>query len=258
MTVTVNAQSGTTLELDGQSIDCGELTLTPGQHILRTQSEWVTLTESVPAVPVEGLSAAQAASGISAAPTDRTLSTTRAFNPGTTAFIGETQLSPIDIAGSQGFHIPAGLSGKLQFTFEGETPYRASLIGGTVLAIVVISCCVIVALRRKTSTEVWHDTHNAPWAVVGLIPMLGWWFIPAIGAWLIPRFTLIPKWVLAGLPLTVCGLWLAQAPWPAAAYPGDSPAIVLLAGISASAAYSLLSPLRRPTTKDAADSNTDS
>lgn len=56
----------------------------PGTHTLRTQSEWVTLTESAP------LAAVQPATNIEAAPTDRVLVTTRAFNSGTSALIDAT------------------------------------------------------------------------------------------------------------------------------------------------------------------------
>ncbi|BAU97213.1 arabinofuranosyl transferase [Corynebacterium suranareeae] len=232
MSVNVDAQSCITLELDGERINCGPLELTPGTHELRTQSEWVTLTESVPHASVQ-----PATTNIEAAPTDRILITTRAFNSGTSMLIDATPLSPIQLdASSQGFIIPAGVSGQLSFTFDGEKPYKLSLFGGATIAVLVVLGCVVVGRRREAMVS-WQDTRNAPWAVVALIPVLGWWFIPAVAAWLIVRFTLIPKWVLAGLPLMICGLWLAQAPWPAASYPGDSPALVLLAGVSVAALF---------------------
>ena len=232
MSVTVDAQSCVTLELDGDRTDCGPLELTPGTHTLRTQSEWVTLTESAP------LAAVQPATNIEAAPTDRVLVTTRAFNSGTSALIDATPLSPSQLdASSQGFIIPANASGELSFAFDGEKPYKLSLFGGATIALFVVLGCVVVGRRREAINPVWQDTRNAQWAVVALIPMLGWWFVPAVASWLVLRFTLIPKWVLAGLPLAICGLWLAQAPWPAAAYPGESPALTLLAGISVAALF---------------------
>lgn len=239
MSVTVDAQSCATLELDGEPIPCGPLELTPGTHMLRTQSEWVTLTESVPHASV------QPATNIEAATDDRVLITTRSFNPGTQALLDASSLSPIELdASSQGFIIPAGVSGHLSFSFEGEKPYRLSLFGGATLAVLLVLGCLVVGRRREAHNPAWKDTRNAPWAVVALIPMLGWWFIPALGFWLLLRYTLIPTWVMAGLPLSICGLWLAQAPWPAAAYPGDSPILALLVGISVAALF--VGDLRAP------------
>ncbi|ALC06909.1 hypothetical protein CDES_12825 [Corynebacterium deserti GIMN1.010] len=237
MTVTVDAQSCQALELDGEPFTCGPFELTAGQHMLRTQSEWVTFTESVPHASTTPVSSPE--STIEASDSDRIFITTRAFNAGTSAQLDGVDLEPIELdASSQGFIIPAGLSGDVTFSFNGDTPYRISLFAGAGLSFGVVTLCVLVAARRRdVDNAAWQDTRNAPWAVFALVPMLGWWFIPAIATWGILRYTLIPRWVLGGLPLTICGLWLAQAPWPAAAYPGDSPAVALLAGISVAAIY---------------------
>ncbi|MFP7365872.1 DUF3367 domain-containing protein [Corynebacterium callunae] len=237
MEVNVDAQSCVNIELDGQTIDCGPLTLRAGTHMLRTQSEWVTFTESAPHTAVEPLST------IESAPTDRLLLTTRAFNSGSTALLDETPLQAVEIdAGAQAFVIPAGLSGELSFGFAGEKPYRLSLLLGMELAMLVLAIAAWVCSRRPATKEPWQDSGNAPWAAIFVIPMLGWWFIPALGAWLIVKFTLIPRWAVASVPLTVCGLWLTQAPWPAASYPGDSPALALLAGIGVLALFAPAAP----------------
>lgn len=132
----------------------------------------------------------------------------------------------------------------MTFSFAGERPYRISLFAGAGLAALVLLGCLAI-IRRPRRREFWQDPGNAPAAVLLLIPVLGWWFIPAVAAWLIPRVTLIPRWVMASVPLTIAGLWLAQAPWPSATYPGDSPALALLAGISVVAAYAPAGPWGR-------------
>ena len=109
------------------------------------------------------------------------LVTTRAFNSGTSALIDATPLSPIQLdASSQGFIIPANASGELSFAFDGEKPYKLSLFGGATIALIVVLGCVVVGRRREAINPVWQDTRNAQWAVVALIPMLGWWFVPAV------------------------------------------------------------------------------
>lgn len=240
MTVRVDAQSCRNLELDGERIRCGTLDLPRGEHLLRTSSEWVTLTATTPSATVTPTGTA-----ITAADEDRLLLTSRAFNPGTQAFIQGLALSPMDVdAAAQAFVIPAGVSGDVIFSFAGERPYRISMFTGMGLAILVISGCLLL-IRRSTGHGMWRDPGNARSAVVLLVPVLGWWFIPAIAAWGIFRFTLIPRWVFASVPLTIAGLWLAQAPWPAAAYPGDSIALTLLAGISMAAVFAPEKPGNR-------------
>lgn len=232
MEVTLAAQSCLNIELDGQRVDCGPLNLSAGTHMLRTQSEWVTFTATTPRTAVEPLT------NIQAAPTDRLLLTTRAFNSGSQALLDETPLQAVEIdAGAQAFVIPAGLSGELNFGFAGEKPYRFSLFGGMELTLLVLAAAAWICSRRKVSAEPWQDNSNAPWSALFLIPMLGWWIIPAAASWLILRFTLIPRWALAAVPVGICGLWLAQAPWPDASYPGDSPALTLLAGIGVLALF---------------------
>ncbi|WP_293955392.1 alpha-(1-_3)-arabinofuranosyltransferase family protein, partial [uncultured Corynebacterium sp.] len=233
MTVTITAQSCRDIELNGERLRCGTLELPRGQHMLRTSSKWVTLTETVPQI-----SATPTGGAIAAADHDRLLLTSRAFNPGARALIGTQPLTPISIdAAAQAFVIPAGLSGEVEFNFAGEKPYRFSLFAGVGLGILVISSCLILIRRSSRDELPWEDPGTAPAAVLLMIPVFGWWLIPAIAAWTIPRFTLIPHWVMASIPLGIAGLWLAQAPWPSAAYPGDSAALVFLAGVSVAAVF---------------------
>lgn len=232
MTVTVDAESCRNIELNGERVDCGVVELPPGEYLLRTSSKWVTLTATTPAagmVPTGHM--------VSESDTDRLLLTSRAFNPGSQAFIQDQHLVAEEVdAAAQAFVIPAGVSGEITFRFAGELPYRLSLFTGAGLAILVISGC-LVFVRRPSTGGVWQDQGDAPLAVLLLLPVFGWWLLPAVAAWLVPRFTLIPRWVLASVPVTIAGLWLAQAPWPAAAYPGDSEALSLLAAISVAAVY---------------------
>lgn len=233
MTVTVDAESCRNIELNGERIRCETIELPRGEHMLHTSSEWVTLTEAVPSI-----SAVPTGSTITAADHDRLLLTSRAFNPGSQALIGTQPLTPTTIdAAAQAFVIPAGVSGEVEFVFAGEKPYRYSLFAGAGLAVLVILGCLILACRGTRDDLAWEDPGNAPAAVLLLIPAFGWWLIPAVAAWVIPHFTLIPRWAMASVPLSIGGLWLAQAPWPSAAYPGDSAALILLAGISVAAVF---------------------
>lgn len=233
MTVTVDAESCRNIELNGERIRCETIELPRGEHMLRTSSKWVTLTDTVPqigATPTDGT--------ITAADHDRLLLTSRAFNPGARALLGTQPLTPLSIdAAAQAFVIPAGISGEVEFNFAGEKPYRYSLFAGAGLAVLVILGCLILACRGTRDDLAWEDPGNAPAAVLLLIPAFGWWLIPAVAAWVIPHFTLIPRWVMASVPLGIAGLWLAQAPWPSAAYPGDSAALVFLAGVSVAAVF---------------------
>ncbi|MBD8030207.1 alpha-(1-_3)-arabinofuranosyltransferase domain-containing protein [Corynebacterium gallinarum] len=232
MTVTVDAESCHNIRLNDEWITCGPLDLPRGDYLLRTTSQWVTLTDTAPAA-----TAVPTGTTIGASPEDRLLLTSRAANPGSRALLDDQPLTPTTIdAAAQAFIIPAGASGEVTFSFAGERPYRISLFAGAGLAALVLLGCLAI-IRRPRRHEFWQDPGNAPAAVLLLIPVLGWWFIPAVAAWLIPRVTLIPRWVMASVPLTIAGLWLAQAPWPSATYPGDSPALALLAGISVVAAY---------------------
>ena len=233
MTVTVEAESCHNIRLNDEWIDCGPLDLPRGKYMLRTTSQWVTLTEATPTAAVVPTDTT-----IEAAPVDRLLLTSRASNPGSRALIDDQPLTPTTIdAAAQAFLIPAGTSGEVTFHFAGERPYRVSLFAGAGLALLVLLGCLVIIIRHRRLREFWQDPGNAPAAVLLAAPVLGWWFIPAVASWLIPRFTLIPRWVMASAPLTIAGLWLAQAPWPAGTYPGESPALALLAGISVVAVY---------------------
>ncbi|WP_080791712.1 alpha-(1-_3)-arabinofuranosyltransferase domain-containing protein [Corynebacterium pacaense] len=230
MTVDVTASSCADLELDGRKIDCGPLDLESGRHMLRSDAEWVSLDAGTPST-----AALPAGTTIDATDEDRLLLTTRAFNPGTVALIDGHDLTPVEVdAAAQGFMIPAGVGGEVEFSFAGERPYRMGLFTGAGLAAMVVLGCMIMAVRcREKNPGAWSDPGNAPWAAVLLIPVFGWLFLPAAAvAWAVPRFTLIPRWMVSFVLLAVAGLWLAQAPWPNPAYPGDSAALALLAAVS--------------------------
>lgn len=234
MSVEVSAESCGDIELDGVQIGCGAVELTAGTHLLRSDSEWVRLS----AAPVPGAQVTATGTTISPAPGERLLLTARAHNPGARALLDGRPLEPLEVdAAAQAFRIPAGAAGELEFSFAGERPYRISLFAGAGLAGLLVAICLWWARPRGRSTGTWSDPGDAPWAVVLLAPVFGWWLLPALLSWVIPRFTLIPRWLMAFLPLAVAGLWLAQAPWPAAAYPGDSPALALLAAVSVAAVY---------------------
>ena len=164
---------------------------------------------------------------------ERMILTTRAFNEGLRATLGGVPLEPMRIdAGAQAFRVPSDAADvsadEFDMFFTGDGAYRYSLVAGTLLSLLVTARCLWVPWRRFES---FTPPPGANWlpgvAVIAVAPLPG---AAAVAlAWLVRRFTVIPMPHLAAATMTVCGLVLARAPWPAANYAGSSTFLVLAA-----------------------------
>ncbi len=209
--------------IDGTRHAAGDVELPAGTHELFTRRETIRLTrDRVPTAAWEALPAT-----IAPADHPRTIITTRAFNAGLRATVGETALEPTLIdATTQAFTLPAGASGEFRMHFAGEAAYRNSLlIGGAFSALVALACLGAVARRRGDEPfapqELPRLGRAAPvLAAIAAGPVTG--LVAGASAWAIRRFTLLPASWLSSGALVVSGLVLARAPWPSASYAGST------------------------------------
>lgn len=216
--------------INGTEYEAGPVELPAGFHVLETDAEtiWLERGETPEASwqPFTG--------HVEPSDVDQTVITTRAFNEGLRLTVGETELTPTLIdAGQTAFVIPAGVSGPAQLSFAGTTAYRTSLLVGGGVGILVAVACAVVGWRAMLRDEAYRAT-RVTWAatlapVVTAVLVGGPWGLAGVAAlvavWTVRRFTLIPAWALAGGSAAFMGLWLARAPWPDAAYAGDSVAV---------------------------------
>lgn len=228
------------------------LALSAGSHELITDAETILLTSSELALPgwepFDGT--------VEAADTPRTIVTTRGFNEGLRARVGEVELAPTRIdASTQAFLLPPNLTGEFVMYHAGDAPYRRSLaVGGAVSLFTALLCAVLAWRHRGEAAQAAagsagadvqssalaagaqpgrsHTVHTGLTVLTvptGAVPTLaavaagpGAGVPAAVLAWVVRRFTLIPSAWLTGGALTFAGCWLARAPWPAANYAGDS------------------------------------
>lgn len=205
--------------------------LSAGPHELITDAETILLTSSELALP--GWKSFDGT--VEAAATPRTIVTTRGFNEGLRARVGEVELVPTRVdASTQAFLLPPNLTGEFVMYHAGDAPYRRSLAVGGAVSLLTALLCAVFAWRHRGETGPAAAGASAQpgrshtvltvavptLAAVAAGPVAG---VPAaVLAWVVRRFTLIPSAWLTGGALTFAGCWLARAPWPAANYAGDS------------------------------------
>ena len=202
--------------IDGER-HAGRVFLEAGTHEIVTRAETVMLSRA----PLPNHTG------------ERMILTTRAFNEGLRATLGGVPLEPMRIdAGAQAFRVPSDAAStptaEFEMFFTGDGAYRYSLVAGTLLSLLVTARCLWVPWRRF---ERFTPPPGGNWlpglAVIAVAPLPG---AAAVAlAWLVRRFTVIPMPHLAAATVTVCGLVLARAPWPAANYAGSSTFLVLAA-----------------------------
>ncbi|MEJ5998162.1 alpha-(1-_3)-arabinofuranosyltransferase domain-containing protein [Corynebacterium sp. H130] len=207
--------------LDGSPIACGDtIPLTAGTHELSTTADWITLTtpEFTPPpapTPIHDI--------VPASDKPQLLITGRAHNDGLRATINNVPLEPrlID-ASTQAFLIPPGVHGPVQLSFIGDRPYRTTLFGGLALALITTSGCAFLARRHTPGPLPSLDTPPLILGTATILLVGGWTGLIALATcYLIPRYTLLTNKHLAIMGISVAGLWLAHAPWPAEGYAGD-------------------------------------
>ncbi len=253
MTVTVRAAGGAEVLLDGRAVGRGEtVELEEGTHRVETDADWVELAEPGFTVsPEQRVEAIGGGAGgpveITAADRDRWLMTGRSANPGLRASVAGRELDPAVLdAGMQAFRVPAGVGGRVEFSFTGQPAYRAGLVGGGAVAALTLAGFILILVRGATAPRTAPDVRTAAttgtssigrrwtgFAVATLAAVLVGGFAGAVAAllaWVVQRFTRIPPtWLVAG-SLGAGAAWLARAPWPPGVhglYAGDS---ALLAG----------------------------
>lgn len=90
-----------------------------------------------------------------AAEQESVLAVSESFNRGWGATLDGERLEPVELEGwRQGFVVPAGSNGVVVATYGPQTAFRASLVGGLVVAGVlqVLALVLLVRRRRRTST----------------------------------------------------------------------------------------------------------
>ena len=232
-------------EIDGEHHDKGPVELPAGDHTIVTDAETVALTRSEHSVawsPFDGT--------VDPAPSDRLILTTRSFNDGLRGTVsgpeGSTDLEPVRVdSGMQAFRLPAGTHGAFTMSFAGEGFFRASLIFGGALSLLVLGLCVLwsswsppaprTSARRGDQSRDRSALVVSAAAVAAVVAAGGLAGAAAYAVtFLIRRFTLIPPWALGAGAAGVMGLWLARAPWPAANYAGDSLAVTVAGCVAVS------------------------
>ena len=210
--------------IDGEEHAAGEVRLPAGAHTLVTDAETLTLTRGLPELP----GWAPFTGRVEATEDDRIILTTRAANSGLRASVGGTELEPTLVdASSQAFLLPAGAAGEFRMWHAGETPYRASLFLGGVLALLVAAACLWVPWPRfepRCEPRRPGGANRADpvplIAVAAALPAQG--AAAVVLAWAVHRFTGLRGSRLAAGAALVSGLVLARAPWPAEHYAGGS------------------------------------
>lgn len=232
--------------IDNQEYWNGDMvSLDAGTHELRTHEKWVSLKEPgfEPSVAFEEVATSRE---VAASEQEQLLLTGRSWNSGLAASLGGVALEPVRVdAGSQGFVIPAGVSGAVELSFAGDGTYRATLFLGGGLGILTVLAAALAALRMragvaplggKAASPGWLRWLGLSAGVLALTLIAGWPALVLIPtAWAVLRFTMIPAWLLASGPILVAGAWLTRAPWPTTSYAGDVPMVswVCVLGLAA-------------------------
>lgn len=175
------------------------ITLTAAPHRLSTTADWVSLTVPNPQLTVPLPTTSDGA----------TIALTgRSANPGLQADLGGVPAEPITIdAGLQGFVLPTTATDvTVSFSPRATGIYRAGLIGGGVLWLIVVGGCMLGRCRGPRP-DARGDGLQTP-AIAGFMPPC----IRGLGT----RTPLIA----AGLGVPT--IWYCYAPWPDPQWPGTS------------------------------------
>lgn len=71
-------------------------------------------------------------------------------NPGWLATLDGEPLETMVLDGwQQGYVVPAGTGGRIDLQFTPDVPYRAGLLGGALLAFLLVTCTVVVTIRSR-------------------------------------------------------------------------------------------------------------
>jgi arabinofuranan 3-O-arabinosyltransferase len=170
------ADSDTLTSVDGEEVSCGQtLTLTAGEHEVRSRDRWLSLTTPEAAThataggadSTESGSASESASEAGPDADDRIIVTATSVNEGRKADVDGTELEPVTVNGwQQGWSVPADsaaadlsddeLVDALNVEFTATDTYQHWLIAGLVGALVLLLgwvSALVVARRRQTDTE---------------------------------------------------------------------------------------------------------
>ena len=234
MTVTLDADRAEVLIDDTLYSPGDTLTLSKGTHRVETRAQWMSLTATEEQVAYEATGAE-----IAAADSERILNTGRAFNAGLRGYLGDTELAPLEIdAASQGFVIPAGVSGQFHMEHVADGLYRAWLLIGGAIGIATLVAC---AWKGRLRGEPAQLEMGRPWVLgLAVLTTVNWVFgIAALCVWAVLRWTNLQPGYLSAALMLIAGAMLARAPWPSESYAGDS---VLVAGLAAAAVACLFLP----------------
>ncbi len=246
MTVEVDAAWEQPVAIDGvEHLPGDTVELTSGTHRVDTHAQWVSLTE--PGF-TPGTAPEPTGRDITATGNDRLLVTGRAANPGLRAEIDGVPLEPRAVdAATQAFLIPAGVSGRVEFSFAGDAPYRAILFGGGALALLTVLGCGLLLTRRREAFHPVASTRGTSGAgllalgAAALTIVTGWpGLVAGVLVFLVRRYTVFPAPVLTAVLTAIAGAWLARSPWPSGSYAGDVEVVPL---VCAAAVACLLPPL---------------
>jgi arabinofuranan 3-O-arabinosyltransferase len=100
-------------------------------------------------VRVDAWSVAERRLSVEPRPADRVLAMRENTNPGWRARIGDATLQPVVVDGwQQGWVIPAGVAGSIVVEFVPDQIYRAGLVGGAALLLLVLAMALLPARQR--------------------------------------------------------------------------------------------------------------
>ncbi len=151
------------------------LTLTPAQAGASSSSP--------PAVGVLGWADTRRVLDVPAAADDTVVAVAENANAGWSAALGDRRLHPVRLDGwSQGYVVPAGLGGRLVLTYSPDRPYRAGLLLGLLLALLVIALAVVPGRSSRAGLRERAMGTDVVLVVGGLaLVVLAGWFGAAAG-----------------------------------------------------------------------------
>ncbi len=145
---------------------CTDLTLDDGAHevrvaavdgwqpataVLRRAGSQPPATSSATGLDVVRRNAVTLTGAVPEGP-QRLLALDTNTNPGWVATVGDRSLEPVVVDGfRQGFVLPEGVAGTLEVRFAPDRPYRALLVTGLLLALLLLTALVLPAGRREVA-----------------------------------------------------------------------------------------------------------
>lgn len=233
--------SGVTVD-GGDLLDCGaELALTPGRHHVATPETWTSLTDvsALPVVPVTGdaLDDAQ----VAASPAPRVIWRPVSANDGLRATVGGRELTPTLVDGwQQAWIVPAGVSGEFHLEFTATGAWRGGIIGGGVLAALVLLGTLVVRRRVREARPAPNTPADLPAAMAPVVTTVlavlvaGWpGFLVTVAVQVATAGLArvlgrrrpesapgLPGWlaIAAGTVTGVAGVVASWEPWPGSGY----------------------------------------